>query len=83
MSYTKARNLRPQPLTAEEKNEHILRALAQKRESFATGILFNLCQTKKGASLPPKVLAQRAVDTADALMEILFPIPENTPDAKE
>ena len=33
------------PLTPEQKQEAMLRFFTQKRESFTTGILFNLCQS--------------------------------------
>ena len=32
-----------QALTPEQKKEQLLRALSQKREAWATGVMFNLC----------------------------------------
>jgi hypothetical protein len=61
-------------LTPEQKQEAMLRFFTQKRESFTTGILFNLCQNPAMKDLDPKELVNTAVDMADHLIERLYPL---------
>lgn len=65
---------RPAALTPEEKSEHILRAILQRRESYATAILYNLIQGA-GAELDPET-ADEAVDLslrmADRLLQGIY-----------
>ena len=65
---------RPAVLTPEEKSEHILRAILQRRESYATAILYNLVQGA-GAELDPET-ADEAVDLslrmADRLLQGIY-----------
>lgn len=69
----------PKPLTEQEKQNQILRFIAQKRESFASSILFGLVHNIKPAEVPEAVKA--AILGADELLKELYPIPaqgENT-----
>lgn len=66
---------KPAPLTEEQKKEQILRFLSQKRESYATGVLFNAVNSGL-VDKSPDDLAKWAVEVADAMMKILFPIAE-------
>ena len=61
-------------LTPEQKQEAMVRFFSQKRESFSTGILFNMCQNPAMANADPKVIVDNAVEMADYLMEKLYPI---------
>lgn len=74
---------RPNPMTEEQKLEQIARFLSQKREAFATGILFNLIQGQ--ADMLPVAGCMEAVSIAvkmaDALIEKLYPVP--SPSEKE
>lgn len=72
----------PKPLTEEEKVQQIARFLAQKREAFSTGILFNLIQGQAD-KLPLagcKEAVSVAVIMADALIEALYPMPKPNED---
>lgn len=73
----------PKPMTEDQKLEQIARFLSQKREAFATGILFNLVQGQ--ADLLPvagcKEAVNVAVEMADALIAKLYPVP--APSEKE
>lgn len=65
-------------MTEEEKRSQMLRFLAQKRESFAQGILFNLSQ---GLNFVPngdaaRDLVDRSIEMADYLMERLYTVKE-------
>ena len=70
------------PLTPEQKQEAMVRFFTQKRESFTTGILFNLCQGIGGGNVPTEVeslaLVDRAVAMADHLIEKLYPLKEDS-----
>ena len=68
----------PKPLTQEQKAEQIARFLAQKREAFSTGILFNLCQSlgDSASSSQAKALVKISVEMADALIDELYPLPK-------
>ena len=61
-------------LTPKQKQEAMVRFFSQKRESFSTGILFNMCQNPAMADADPKVVVDHAVEMADYLMEKLYPI---------
>lgn len=65
-------------LTPEQKQEAMLRFFTQKRESFSTGILFNLCQNETLKDCEPKELVSIAVDMADHLIERLYPLKEES-----
>lgn len=60
------------PLTAEE--EQAARAYMQKRESIATGVLFNLMHNAEILSINARTedVAEYAIQVADAFMEKLF-----------
>lgn len=64
--------------TPEQKQEAMLRFFTQKRESFTTGILFNLCQNPAMKDSDPKELVNTAVDMADHLIERLYPLKEES-----
>ena len=66
------------PLTPEQKQEAMLRFFTQKRESFTTGILFNLCQNETLKDCDPKELVNIAVAMADHLIETLYPLKEES-----
>lgn len=70
-------------MTEEEKKNQMMRFIAQKRESFAQGVLFNLCQ---GLNFVPnedavKDLVDRSIEMADYLMERLYTIKEEKDEA--
>lgn len=65
-------------LTPEQKQEAMLRFFTQKRESFTTGILFNLCQNPAMKDSDPKGLVNTAVEMADHLIEALYPLKEES-----
>ena len=52
-------------LTPEQKQEAMVRFFTQKRESFTTGILFNLCQNPAMGDADPKIVVDHAVEMAD------------------
>ena len=66
------------PLTPEQKQEAMLRFFTQKRESFTTGILFNLCQNPALGDADPKTVVDHAVEMADYLIEKLYPLKEES-----
>ena len=67
------------PLTPEQKQEAMLRFFTQKRESFTTGILFNLCQNPSiKATDDCNHLVNVAVAMADHLIEKLYPLKEES-----
>ena len=65
-------------LTPEQRKEAMVRFFTQKRESFATGILFNLCQNPAMADSDPMVAVDHAVEMADYLIEKLYPLKEES-----
>lgn len=68
------------PMTPEERQEAAARAYAQKRESIATGVLFNLCRnphTTDDTNL--EALVEAAIIMADKMIEKLY----FTPSEKE
>lgn len=74
------------PLTPEQKQEAMVRFFTQKRESFTTGILFNLCHGVGGGTVPTEAeslaLVDRAVAMADHLLEKLYPLKEESETVK-
>lgn len=74
-------------LTPEQKQNAMVRFFTQKRESFTTGILFNLCQSEKCECVPTEAeaiaLVDRAVAMADHLIEKLYPLKEESDTVKE
>lgn len=70
-------------LTPEQKQEAMLRFFTQKRESFTTGILFNLCQNPAMKDSDPKVVVDQAVEMADYLIEKLYPLKEDSETVSE
>lgn len=63
------------PMTPEERKEQATRAYLQKRESIATGILFNLMHNPellKSDEFTPEGIAEAAVNIADRFIEKLF-----------
>ena len=74
-----AAQAKPKPLTPEEKQEHLARFIAQKRELFAVGIL-NAAVTGIGDKLDKEIgsaLVHVSVDMADELIQELY-IPKET-----
>lgn len=65
-------------LTPEQKQEAMVRFFTQKRESFTTGILFNLCQNPKIDINAGNHLVNVAVSMADKLIEKLYPLKEES-----
>lgn len=63
-----------QPLTPEERQEQALRMYAQKRESIATGILFNMMHNPElfKADISPEETANVAIEIADKMIEKLY-----------
>lgn len=62
------------PLTAEERKEQAARMYMQKRESIATGVLFNLMHNGEifKANATPEDVAEYAMKVADAMIEKLY-----------
>lgn len=60
----------PQPMSEEERRMQVARFLAQKRESFAQGALFNLLQNP---SVDLSTAVKDSVRLADELMDELYP----------
>lgn len=61
------------PLTPEERQEQAARAYMQKRESIATGVLFNLCRnphTTEDSNL--EALVEASIAMADKMIEKLY-----------
>lgn len=73
---------KPEPMTPEEKAEHVARFLSQQRISLTQGVAFNMMQNPAAADLTPAQIADKAVAVADALIERLFPIPEKKEDER-
>ena len=66
------------PLTPEQKQEAMVRFFTQKRESFTTGILFNLCQNPAMGDADPKTVVDHAVEMSDYLLEKIYPLKEES-----
>ena len=62
------------PLTPEERKEQATRAYLQKRESIATGVLFNLMHNPElfKAEISPEETANVAIEIADQMIEKLY-----------
>lgn len=68
---------KPTALTPEEKAQQVARFFSQKRDTFASGIMFNLCRGCRDlVAFDAKEAAAKAVAGADALIEALYPIPQ-------
>ena len=67
------------PMTDEEKQQRIMQILTQKRETFSLTILSEMVQgavtNKDVTNIQCKSLVDLAVEMADALMEKLYPMP--------
>lgn len=66
-------------MTEEEKKAQIARFLSQKRESYATSILFGLVHNPNHGMTPEQAV-DWSVKTADLLMEKLYPIVKDGPE---
>ena len=70
------------PLTDEEKQQRIMQFLTQKRETFSLSILSGMVQgavtNKDVTNIQCKSLVDLAVEMADALLEKLYPIKEES-----
>ena len=62
------------PLTAEEREQQAARMYMQKRESIATGVLFNLMHNPEllKADITPEATADLAIEIADKMIEKLY-----------
>lgn len=62
------------PLTPEERQEQAARMYVQKRESIATGVLFNLMHNPEllKADITPEATADLAIEIADKMIEKLY-----------
>lgn len=62
------------PLTPEERREQATRAYLQKRESIATGVLFNLMHNEEilKSNATPEDVAEYAIKITDAMIEKLY-----------
>ena len=66
-----------QPLTPEERKEQAARAYMQKKESIATGVLFNLMHNDGVTrTLTSKEIASCALEIADEFMQQLYFTPK-------
>ena len=70
------------PMTDEEKQQRIMQILTQKREAFSISILSGMVQgavtNKDVTNIQSKSLVDLAVNMADALLEKLYPIKEES-----
>lgn len=65
------------PLTAEEKQEQAARAYMQKRESIATGVLFNLMHNPNiTTEADATAIVDVAIEVADRMIEKLYFVKE-------
>ena len=72
-------NNKPKPTqpTEEQIMAHRVEIIAQKREAFAQGILYNLTRALPSTVISdPKTLAQASVKLAEAFLEALYTLPE-------
>ena len=60
------------PLSPEERQEQAARMYMQKRESIATGILFNMMHNPNISSAGAEQCVRIAIDMADAFIEKLY-----------
>lgn len=69
----------PTPQGSKEKEQiRMMRILAEKREEYVKGILFNLCRNlgKDASSADAKNLVELSVEMADHLMRVMYKIPK-------
>lgn len=70
------------PMTDEEKQQRIMQILTQKRETFSLTILSGMVQgavtNKDVSNIQCKSLVDLAVEMADALLEKLYPMEEES-----
>ena len=66
MTQASKRTIKPQPrpMTDEERAAAIIRSVAQRVESTAQGVLFNIVSNPEAASLTAEEIAQQALDIA-------------------
>lgn len=65
------------PLTPEERQEQAARLYMQKRESIATGVLFNMMHNPAiMESCSAEDIATKAIEVADAVIEKLYFTPK-------
>lgn len=69
----------PKPLTEEEKKMQVARFISQKRESIATGVLFNAVNSGM-CDKSPADLAKWTIEVADAMIQELYKIPADDVD---
>lgn len=75
---------KPAPLTEEEINRKKAEFFLQKRESYAMGILYNLCQNIHIADYDDTdKIVKKSVQMADQLLEQLFGVSLNKVEKKE
>lgn len=78
---------KPVPMTEEEIKRKQTEFLMQKRESFAQGILYNLCQSVHIVDLTETdKIVEKSVQMADKLIEVLYGISfvkKEKPETKE
>lgn len=62
------------PMTPEERKEQAARAYMQKRESIATGVLFNLMHNPEilKSEVTPEDMADYTISIADKMIEKLY-----------
>ena len=65
---------KPAPLTEDEKAQQIARFLAQKREQFFQGILFNLLHSVQVVTPDLSQFVDAALAAADYALEKLYPV---------
>lgn len=70
------------PLTAEEREQQAARMYLQKRESIATGVLYNMMHNPAiMESCSAEDLATKAIEVADAMLEKLYFTPSEEEEA--
>ena len=78
---------KPAPMTEEEMKKKQAEFFMQKRESFAQGILYNLCQSVHIVDLTETdKIVEKSVQMADKLIEVLYGVSfvkKEKPETKE
>lgn len=64
------------PLTAEERQEQAARMYMQKRESIASGVLFNMMQNPAVTDMSADEIAETSINIADKFIEKLYFTPK-------
>ena len=64
------------PLTAEERQEQAARMYMQKRESIASGVLFNMMHNPAVTDMSAEEIAETSINIADKYMEKLYFTPQ-------